>query len=68
VGTGLQGALSASDWAKDAVSIVEGKGGGKPEQAVAGAKDASRIKEVLERGRAFARERLKGAASEKRLR
>jgi len=59
VGSGLQGALSASDWAKDAVSIVEGKGGGKPEQAVAGAKDASRIKEVLERGRAFARERLK---------
>jgi alanyl-tRNA synthetase len=59
VGTGLQGALSASDWARDAVSIVEGKGGGKPEQAVAGAKDASRIKDVLERGRAFARERLK---------
>jgi len=68
VGAGLQGALNASDWAKDAVSIVEGKGGGKPEQAVAGAKDASRIKDVLERGRAFARERLKGAASEKRSR
>ncbi len=60
VGAGLQGALNASDWAKDAVSIVEGKGGGKPEQAVAGAKDASRIKDVLERGRAYARERLNG--------
>jgi len=59
VGVVLQGALSAADWAKDAVSIAEGKGGGKPEQAVAGAKDASRIKDVLERGRAFARERLK---------
>ncbi|HMI30391.1 MAG TPA: alanine--tRNA ligase, partial [Candidatus Limnocylindrales bacterium] len=59
VGPALQGALSASDWARDAVSIVDGKGGGKPEQAVAGAKDASRIKDVLERGRAFARERLK---------
>jgi len=59
VGSALQGALSAADWAKDAVSIAEGKGGGKPEQAVAGAKDASRIKDVLERGRAFARERLK---------
>ena len=68
VGTGLQGALSATDWAKDAVSVAEGKGGGKPEQAVAGAKDATRIQEVLERGRAFARERLKGAASEKRSR
>jgi alanyl-tRNA synthetase len=66
VGPALQGALSASDWARDAVSIVEGKGGGKPEQAVAGAKDASRIKDVLERGRAFARERLKGSAAEKR--
>jgi alanyl-tRNA synthetase len=59
VGSGLQGALSAADWARDAVSIADGKGGGKPEQAVAGAKDASRIKEVLERGRVFARERLK---------
>ena len=58
-GTTIMSALSASDWARDAVSIVEGKGGGKPEQAVAGAKDASRIKEVLERGRTFARERLK---------
>jgi alanyl-tRNA synthetase len=59
VGSGLQGALSAADWARDAVSIAEGKGGGKPEQAVAGAKDASKLREVLDRGRAYARERLK---------
>jgi len=59
VGVVLQGALSAADWARDAVSIADGKGGGKPEQAVAGAKDASRIKDVLERGRSFARDRLK---------
>ena len=59
VGAALQGALSAADWARDAVSIAEGKGGGKPEQAVAGAKDASRLRDVLDRGRAFARERLK---------
>jgi alanyl-tRNA synthetase len=59
VGPGLQGALSAADWARDAVSIADGKGGGKPEQAVAGAKDASRLRDVLERARAFARERLK---------
>ncbi len=58
----------ASEWAKDAVSIVDGKGGGKPEQAMAGAKDISRIDEVLDRGRAFARERLKGTAAEKRSR
>jgi alanyl-tRNA synthetase len=66
VGSGLKGALSAPDWAKDAVSIVDGKGGGKPEQAVAGARDASRIQEVLERGRAFARDRLKGSAAARR--
>jgi alanyl-tRNA synthetase len=59
VGAALQGALSAADWARDAVSIAEGKGGGKAEQAVAGAKDASRLRDVLDRGRAFARERLK---------
>jgi alanyl-tRNA synthetase len=59
VGSALQGALSAADWARDAVSIADGKGGGKPEQAVAGAKDASKLREVLDRGRAYARERLK---------
>ena len=59
VGAALQGALSAADWARDAVSIADGKGGGKPEQAVAGAKDASRLGDVLDRGRAFARDRLK---------
>ena len=62
VGAGLKDALSASDWARDAVSIVDGKGGGKPEQAVAGAKDASRIKEVLERASAFPREKLGSGA------
>ncbi len=66
VGAELRSALPAPEWAKDAVSIVDGKGGGKPEQAVAGARDASRIREVLERGRAFARERLKGSAAERR--
>jgi len=66
VGAEALGALTAPDWAKDAVSILDGKGGGKPEQAVAGARDASRIGEVLERARAFARERLKGSAAEKR--
>ncbi len=58
-GTVMTSGITSPDWARDAVSIVGGKGGGKPEQAVAGAKDASRIEEVLERARAFARERLK---------
>ena len=48
---------------RDAVSIVGGKGGGKREMAVAGAKDASRVREVLDRGGAFAQERLRGSTS-----
>jgi len=66
VGADLKGVFAASDWAKDAVSIVDGKGGGRPEQAVAGARDATRLKDVLERGRSFARERLTGRSAENR--
>jgi alanyl-tRNA synthetase len=53
--------LAADAWVRDAVSIAGGKGGGKKEMAVAGAKDASRLREILERGAAFAEERLKGS-------
>ena len=55
--------LAADQWVRDAVSIVEGKGGGKKDSAVAGAKDASRVREVLDRGAAYAQERLRGAGS-----
>ncbi len=61
VGAKAVGALNASEWARDAISVAGGKGGGRPEQAVAGAKDAGRLAEVLERGRAYARARLSGA-------
>jgi len=60
VGAGAVERLAADAWVRDAVSIVGGKGGGKREMAVAGAKDASRVSEVLSRGAAFASERLKG--------
>jgi alanyl-tRNA synthetase len=55
--------LQADQWVRDAVSIVGGKGGGKREMAVAGAKDASRVREVLDRGQAFAQERLRGSGA-----
>ena len=55
--------LAADQWVRDAVSIVGGKGGGKREMAVAGAKDASRLEEILSRGREFARERLRGSGT-----
>ena len=50
--------LQADTWVRDAVSIAGGKGGGKKDAAVAGAKDAALLAQVLERGRAFATEKL----------
>jgi alanyl-tRNA synthetase len=61
VGSAAVDRLAADAWARDAVSIVGGKGGGKKEMAIAGAKDASRLDEILARGAAFAEERLKGS-------
>jgi alanyl-tRNA synthetase len=55
--------LPADQWVRDAVSVVGGKGGGKKDSALAGAKDAARVGDVLERGAAYAVERLKGAGS-----
>ncbi|HET9951537.1 MAG TPA: alanine--tRNA ligase [Candidatus Eisenbacteria bacterium] len=62
VGPGAVDRLQADAWVRDAVSIAGGKGGGKKDAAVAGAKDAALLSQVLERGRAFATERL-GAGS-----
>jgi len=63
VGPGALGRLAADEWVRDAVSIVGGRGGGKKEMAIAGAKDASRMREILDRGAAFAAERLRGSAA-----
>jgi alanyl-tRNA synthetase len=58
VGAEAVSRLQADAWVRDAVSVAGGKGGGKKEAAVAGAKDAALLRQVLERGRAFAAERL----------
>ena len=63
VGAHATGHLPADQWVRDAVSIVGGKGGGKKESAVAGAKDTKGLADVLARGRAYAEERLKGAGT-----
>jgi alanyl-tRNA synthetase len=52
--------LQADQWVRDAVSIAGGKGGGKKDSALAGAKEVARAGEVLERGAAYAAERLRG--------
>jgi alanyl-tRNA synthetase len=60
VGPGAVDRLQADAWVRDAVSIAGGKGGGKKDAAVAGAKEASLLVPVLERGRGYAAERLTG--------
>jgi len=63
VGAQAVGQLPADQWVRDAVSIVGGKGGGKKDSAVAGAKDTKGLPDVLARGRAYAEERLKGVGA-----
>ncbi|HSQ59951.1 MAG TPA: alanine--tRNA ligase [Acidobacteriota bacterium] len=60
VGPGAVDRLQADAWVRDAVSIAGGKGGGKKDAAVAGAKEATLLAPVLERGRGYAAERLAG--------
>jgi len=45
--------LKAGDWVKHTAPIVGGGGGGRPDMAQAGGKDASKIAEALEAARAF---------------
>ena len=52
--------ISAADVIRDAAGIVGGGGGGKPEVAQAGGRDASRIGEALDSARAAIRTGLSG--------
>jgi alanyl-tRNA synthetase len=60
VGPGAVARLHADAWVREAVSVAGGKGGGKKDAAIAGAKEAGKLPEVLERGRGYATERLAG--------
>ncbi|MCC6682421.1 MAG: alanine--tRNA ligase [Phycisphaeraceae bacterium] len=46
--------LKAGDWVREVAKIVGGGGGGKPDMAQAGGKDASKIDEALETAKTFA--------------
>ncbi len=50
--------LKAGDWVKEIAPVVGGGGGGRPDMAQAGGKDASKIDEALVAARAFAEEKL----------
>ncbi|WP_432800179.1 alanine--tRNA ligase [Poriferisphaera sp. WC338] len=50
--------LKAGDWVKHIAPIVGGGGGGRPDMAQAGGKDASKLPEALEAAQAFAAEKI----------
>ncbi len=58
VSDSLIGKLKAGDWVKQVAPLVGGSGGGRPQMAMAGGKDASAIERALEAGRDFATGKL----------
>jgi alanyl-tRNA synthetase len=50
--------ISAGDWVREVAPIVGGGGGGRPDMAQAGGKDATRLGEALERARTTMRSML----------
>jgi alanyl-tRNA synthetase len=50
--------IDADKLVKEVQGIIDGKGGGRPESASAGGKDASRLGEAIKAARSAARERL----------
>src|SRR5437868_2513661 len=50
--------LKAADWIKAVAPVVGGTGGGRPQLAMAGGKDISKINEALEAARTFAKSKL----------
>ena len=55
---GIAKGLKAGDWARCAAEACGGKGGGRPDMAQAGGKDATLADAALEAARHFANERL----------
>jgi alanyl-tRNA synthetase len=50
--------VSAGNWVRDVAPVVGGGGGGKPDLAQAGGKDAAKLPEALAKARAVARQML----------
>jgi alanyl-tRNA synthetase len=55
--------LKAGDWIKAVAPIVGGSGGGRPQLAMAGGKDVTKIKDALATAKSFAKQKL-GAQDE----
>ncbi len=52
--------LKAGDWVREAAKTAGGSGGGRPQMAMAGAKDPSKIPDALQAAKAFAARSVKG--------
>ncbi len=50
--------ISAGDWVKTVAPVVGGTGGGRPQMAMAGGKDAHQIEKAMETARDFALQRM----------
>jgi len=59
VGDPFVGKLKAGDWVKGVAPIVGGSGGGRPQLAMAGGKDVTKVEEALAAAGKFAAEKLK---------
>ena len=58
VGDPFIGKLKAGDWVKAIAPLVGGSGGGRPQLAMAGGKDVTKIPAALEAGKTFAQQKL----------
>jgi len=54
--------LKAGDWVREVAKVTGGGGGGRPDMAQAGGKDASKLDDALEVGRQFAQGKLATAS------
>jgi len=54
----IQKGLKAGDWVREVAKVAGGGGGGRPDMAQAGGKDATKLHEALEVGKAYATSKL----------
>ena len=57
--TGVAPLFKAGDWVRETAKIAGGGGGGRPQMAQAGGKDAAKLADALERAREFVRQAIK---------
>ena len=55
--------LSASDIVRSVAPVIGGGGGGKPNLAEAGGRDADKLDEAIEKGHSVIREKMEGKAA-----